>query len=160
MEQAPGWFIDRFHTWSGQRFLNCYFDHWCAKQPDVAVYVTEHVHPDFGISFPVGLAYVREVASPLVLACAQQDVEDQGTEVIFATLAGSEVLRVQCPAGRPANMWDLSRLAATAAVTQERLQSPNQAVCIHLGGDCKPLTISTVRDPIWDQWKSENARNR
>ena len=159
-EQAPGWFIKEFHTWSGHQFLNCYFSHWCAKQPDVAVYETENVHPDFGVGFPVGLAYVREVASPLVLACTQQDRENQGAEVTFTTLAGSEVLRVHCSTDLPANMWNLSRLAATAAVTQERLQSPNQAVCIHFGGNCKPLPISTVRDPAWDQWKSENAIHR
>ena len=50
-EQAPGWFIKEFHIWSGHQFLNCYFSHWCAKQPDVAVMKLKTSIQTLGLAF-------------------------------------------------------------------------------------------------------------
>ena len=155
MDEPPGWYMRSFRVWSGREVLNCYFDRWWERLPHVAVYETESIHPEFGVGLPCGQAYVREVAPPLLLSCTWSTTDSACLEAVFTTaVTGSEVLRVPSSC---ANLEAAAHLVAKAAITQERLQSPNQVVCILVEGQPDPLTISTVSDELWNQWKSEDA---
>ena len=140
-EVEQGWYLPRFHTWIGQRFVSYQFDVWCSEQLDVAAYNAKGLHQaQHGASY--SRVYVREIPRPLLLTCAFSHMDRAVYDVVFITMAGETVLRTR----QQLCFWPLARDVARAAVIQGRLQSCNQQVCVLLENCTEPLPRFCAKD--------------
>ena len=142
----------------GEKFLECRFLKWYAGKPSVAVFAAEELQYDPRASFPAGEIYVREVPPPLVLTCLLDPIDDASSEVVFTTVAGSVVLRIERVQSKSMTMEMLAKTGAMAAAAQNRIQSRNREVCILLEG--QPHMRSTVMVPAlwWEKLKAHPAQ--
>ena len=148
-QDAPGWFMPAFHI-VDQEFLKCRFLTWCADKPAVAVYAAQELrYCGFWVGYPAGEVYVREVPPPLVVTCSLNPIDDNGSEAVFTTVAGSVMLRLNRVDHYESTLKGLAQIVAMAAAAQDRVQSRNREVCVILEGQRRQESTVTVPEFFW-----------
>ena len=152
-ETAPRLHLILFSAnWTIRRL--CGFVQWHPEDAQVAVYQAVELDDDPRNSYPAETFYVREVPSPLVVACSLTPVTRNKVDVVFTTIAGEEMLRIADISNFSPELGQLAKTAAVAAAVQGRLQSHNQAVCTALDEEMMTVILS---DDWWDAIRAEDT---
>ena len=148
-----------------QEFLKCRFHKcfhkWCADNPAVAVYAAQELrYCGYWVGYPAGEIYVREVPPPLVVTCSLNPIDDDGSEAVFTTVAGSVMLRLNRVDHYESTLKGLAQIVAMAAAAQDRVQSRNREICVFLEGHAHLQSIVTVPEFYWEKLKASRAQRK